>query len=308
MGLNVHFLGTGGWFPSDRRQTSCVMIPEIGVIFDAGTGFYRVRENIKTPWLDLFLSHLHDDHICGWLYLLGQLRETSVKEVDVYGRKGIGKFLACRQFCNPRFPLSIAQHEELTKIPFWTSDELFRHKTWRPRYEPYQVSGDHWLDYSYETFPSTRLNWSAELVNTPHPSGGSLAIILQISEIKEQAKEVPCWRLAYVIDTTVDLKSKRIKRLAKVLQREKELDLLILECNFANRHEELARASGHSWPAVAIDFIKEVNPRCVALTHHHALADAHGSGFMWEDVVAWEEVRKEIPHAILAEDKQIISL
>lgn len=33
------------------------MIPRIDVIFDAGTGFYRVRKNIKTPWLDVFPTH-----------------------------------------------------------------------------------------------------------------------------------------------------------------------------------------------------------------------------------------------------------
>lgn len=306
MALDVHFLGTGGWFPSDRRETSCVMIPDLGVVFDAGTGFYRVRNNIKTPWLDIFLSHLHDDHVCGMLYLLGQLRGTQAKEIDIYGRKGIGKFLSRRQFHNPRFPLSVAQHEELAKITFWTSDELFCEKIWRQGRTPYQISGDHWLDYSYDVFSSARLNWSAGMLNTPHPSGGSLAIILNITKVEERAGEMPYRRLAYVIDTTVDLHNKRVRRLAKALQG--ELDLLILECNFANRHEELARVSGHSWPAVVIDFVKEVKPRRVALTHHHALADEHGSGFMWEDQIAWEEVCKEIPHAILAEDQQIISL
>lgn len=298
MALDVCFLGTSGWFPSDRRETSCVMIPEIGVVFDAGTGFYRVRRNLKMPYLDIFISHLHDDHICGMLDLLGQLWQTNVKEVNIYGRKGIGKFLARRQFHNPRFPVSLAQHKELTGIDFWTSDKLFHDGIWRRYHEPYLISGDH----------PARFDWWAEVMNTPHPSGGSFAIILHITEIGEKAEEIPYRRLAYVIDTTVDLKNERIKRLVKALQCEEGLDLLILECNFANRHEEFARASGHSWPAVAIDFIKEVKPRRVALTHHHALAEEHGSGFMWENQIVWEEVRKEIPHAILAEDNQIISL
>lgn len=296
--MEVHFLGTGGWSPSDKRQTSCVMIPEIGVVFDAGTGFYRVRRNLKTPYLDIFISHLHDDHICGLLSLLGVLVGKSPDGITIYGRKGIGTYLDRRQFINPRFPLTRAEHEQMIGTSIFNSDILFRIEGWKKRHQAYIL--DRQNGSRYEESPWT---WQVTFVKTPHLSGGSLAFIFDITEKQTNVKS----RVVYSIDTTFDLANRKIRNLARLL-REKETDLFIMECNFANRHETLARQSGHSCPRMVIDFVEAAQPRRVALTHHHWLAEEYGSGFMWEDMIAWEEVRKEIPHAILAEDEQVFSL
>ena len=46
--MKVALLGTGAYHPNERRHTACVMLPEIGVIFDAGTSFFRVTSRLKT--------------------------------------------------------------------------------------------------------------------------------------------------------------------------------------------------------------------------------------------------------------------
>jgi len=67
--MRLVLLGTTGYHANDRRQTACLMLPAAGVVFDAGTGFYRVSEYLETDELDVFLSHVHLDHSLGLTYL-----------------------------------------------------------------------------------------------------------------------------------------------------------------------------------------------------------------------------------------------
>lgn len=60
------------------------MLPEIGVIFDAGTGMFRVRDLIQTKTLDIFLSHIHLDHCVGLTFLYDVLLDKNLDRVTVY--------------------------------------------------------------------------------------------------------------------------------------------------------------------------------------------------------------------------------
>jgi len=83
--MEFTFLGTGGYHPNDRRETSAVFLPEVGVLFDAGTGVYRLAERLRTTELDIFLSHAHLDHIVGLTFLLVPLMQNKLTEVRVHG-------------------------------------------------------------------------------------------------------------------------------------------------------------------------------------------------------------------------------
>jgi ribonuclease BN (tRNA processing enzyme) len=75
--MEVRLLGTGGWLPSDVRETSCVYVRsgEDVLLLDAGTGARRL---ITEPELldgveriRVVLSHFHFDHVFGLAALAG---------------------------------------------------------------------------------------------------------------------------------------------------------------------------------------------------------------------------------------------
>ena len=61
------------------------MLPEAGVVLDAGTGFFRVQERLETDNLDVFLSHAHLDHIIGLTFFMVPFLRGEVKTVRVHG-------------------------------------------------------------------------------------------------------------------------------------------------------------------------------------------------------------------------------
>ena len=80
--MKLQLLGTAGYHPNDQRQTACLMLPEVGVVLDAGTAFYRVRDYLCTDELDIFLTHAHLDHVVGITYLFDVLRRPKSAASD----------------------------------------------------------------------------------------------------------------------------------------------------------------------------------------------------------------------------------
>src|SRR5687768_17217531 len=83
--MKLVLLGTGGYFPTSERQTACLMLPEIGVVLDAGTGMYRVGQHLCTDRLDIFLTHAHLDHVAGLTYLVNILPREVLHRTTVRG-------------------------------------------------------------------------------------------------------------------------------------------------------------------------------------------------------------------------------
>ncbi|MBX7072761.1 MAG: MBL fold metallo-hydrolase [Pirellulales bacterium] len=83
--MKLILLGTTGYHPNDRRQTACLMLPEVGILLDAGTALYRARDYLATPELDIFLTHAHLDHIVGVTFLFDVFFERSIERCTVHG-------------------------------------------------------------------------------------------------------------------------------------------------------------------------------------------------------------------------------
>jgi ribonuclease Z len=83
--MKLLLLGTSGYHPCERRHTACLMLPEVGIVLDAGSGFFRVRRHLQTPTLDILLTHAHLDHIAGLTYLLSTIWQKPLERITVHG-------------------------------------------------------------------------------------------------------------------------------------------------------------------------------------------------------------------------------
>ena len=115
------------------------MIPELGILFDAGTGVFRARDLIETSSLQIFMTHAHADHSIGLTFFLDILHEKEVDSVEVIGEQV--KLDAIREHI-------FSEHIFPVMPPF----------TWKP------LTGD-----SHELPESGKLTW----IQQEHP-GGSL--------------------------------------------------------------------------------------------------------------------------------------
>ncbi len=104
--MKLLLLGTTGYHPNDRRQTACLMLPEIGLVFDAGTAAYRLREHLQTPSLDIFLTHAHLDHIIGLTFLFNVVDGTGIERVSVHGEPDKLKAIQEHLFSELLFPVA----------------------------------------------------------------------------------------------------------------------------------------------------------------------------------------------------------
>ena len=82
--MKLVLLGTGGYFPTSRRHTACMMLPEIGVVLDAGSGMCRLGRYLQTDRLDIFLTHVHLDHILGLTYLINVVPDEVEYQTSVH--------------------------------------------------------------------------------------------------------------------------------------------------------------------------------------------------------------------------------
>lgn len=103
--MKLVLLGTGGYYANDVRHTACLMLPEVGVVLDAGSGMFRVAEYLATDQLDVFLTHAHLDHILGLTYLLGVLPEEVQRRTNVYGIANKLDAIRSHLFAEPLFPV-----------------------------------------------------------------------------------------------------------------------------------------------------------------------------------------------------------
>lgn len=103
--MKLVLLGTGGYFANDIRHTACLMLPEVGVILDAGSGLFRATDYLATERLDIFLTHAHLDHVLGLTYLLGVLPEELQRQTVVHGAAEKLAAIRAHLFAEPLFPV-----------------------------------------------------------------------------------------------------------------------------------------------------------------------------------------------------------
>jgi ribonuclease BN (tRNA processing enzyme) len=81
------------------------MLPESGVILDAGTSFFRVAGRLQTDSVQIFLTHAHLDHIAGLTFFLVPLLRGTVKRARLYGTTRTLDAVRQHLFAEPVFPI-----------------------------------------------------------------------------------------------------------------------------------------------------------------------------------------------------------
>jgi ribonuclease BN (tRNA processing enzyme) len=138
--MRLTLLGTQGWIPTGRRETTCLAVDEGErlLLFDAGTGLRRLLEPpadalLAARELHLFLSHYHLDHVCGLAYLpailAGRRLTVHVPEMslnDVDPERGIADLI--RRPYNPRPWRDLPNIEIITEVLHAGVNEIAGHE------------------------------------------------------------------------------------------------------------------------------------------------------------------------------------
>jgi ribonuclease Z len=226
--MKLIFLGTSGYHPTERRQTSCLLLPEQGIVLDAGTGIFRLAARLMTDEADIFLTHAHLDHVAGLTYLFSVLREHPLKRLTIHGEadklKGIDEHL----FSEPIFPVKLPWEFRTLEMP-------------RKECCPGNPANNLTIDLPR----GGRLT----CFRLDHP-GGTIGFRL----------DWPRASMAYITDTTADSHADYVKIIAGV-------DLLVHECYYPDANADLAAKYGHSSISAVAAVARAASVGKLLLTH-----------------------------------------
>lgn len=99
-------LGTTGFHPNERRHTSAYLLPEVGVLLDAGTGVFRLADHLATNALQVFLSHAHLDHVVGLSFLIETFGVEAPDQVTIHAEADKLDSIKSHLFAPHLFPIT----------------------------------------------------------------------------------------------------------------------------------------------------------------------------------------------------------
>ncbi len=251
--------GTAGYHPCEQRQTSCYYVPDLALSLDAGTGIFR---------------------------LTAELRRAPRASIDILLSHAHLDHVAGLTFLLDTLAVTEVQHirvighpEKLQAIQDHLYNELIFPVEPRMEFVPLRIESGH--SGGKQSFQNNGIDYRIQWMNLDHP-GGSLGYILE-----SMGK-----RLAYITDTTGTVDSPYVDNL-------NDIDLLLHECNFDDKHRELAIKTGHSWQSAVVDLVARCRPKQTYLIHHNPLAELMNCPLSVGP-------RENALRIAIAEDKQVI--
>lgn len=232
--MRLVLLGSGGFLPTETAQTACYLLPEVGLLLDAGSGLYRLAESMQGPELDIYLSHAHADHTSGLDYVFASFFKWEVNraaqplnEATITGlveRAGAARAQTCIHA--DEATLQVVQ----SKYAYWPFQ-------WHPLQSPEAVRCGGWLT-SFLLEGGTqgyRLDW-------------------------------PGHSLAYITDTVASPTAAYVEKIAGV-------DVLLHDCQGAERHAGLLTKIGHSHLTAVVQVAARAQVKRLVLIHHAPLKE-----------------------------------
>ena len=125
--LSIIFLGTGGSWPTVKRNVSSIAIKRAGevILFDCGEGTQRQFQKSCLSYMQIskiFITHFHGDHFLG---LPGLIQTMQLNDRDlplyIYGPKGINRLLEqilSLGYFKPNYPIISQEIDEVDVLDF----------------------------------------------------------------------------------------------------------------------------------------------------------------------------------------------
>jgi ribonuclease BN (tRNA processing enzyme) len=232
--MKIVLLGTNGYGPSNDGHTACFMLPELGIVLDAGSGLFRIADYLQTPRLDIYLSHAHMDHIIGLTFLWGALLNKVAQETDT---DKLADFASLEKKTN----------EMAKNICIYATESVFKGVEERLGL---------WSD----------MNWKTLAEKQPLPENGTLSHF-------PLEHGVPCFgfrldwpghSLAYVTDTIAG-------RDAPYLEHLRGVDLLLHDSYLPDMWSDFARTTSHSHTSAAAQVAAHAGVKRLLLIHHNTI-------------------------------------
>lgn len=228
-------LGTNGLHPNEDGRTACYMIPELGIVLDAGSGLYRISKYMQTSELVIYLTHSHTDHFIGLPDCLnGAIRKKIFIESEL-------------RICD----------ENMRIIFDLVKEFLNRVRVCAPEITLGEV-------LKYPELPD--VNWCTMEVKDLLPGDGVITYFPLEHTIKCFGFRLdwPGHSLAYVTDTIARPESPYIEKI-------KGVNVLLHECYMPDSLSNVSEQLGHSHTSAVAQVAAEAQVKRLVLIHHNTL-------------------------------------
>jgi len=264
----VIFLGTGGSWPTVKRNVSAIAVKRGGeiLLFDCGEGTQRQIQRSGLSYMQIksiFISHFHGDHFLGLPGLIQTMQLNDRKEpLTIYGPRGISRIVEIVKnlgYFRPSYEIVGKDVDE--------GDEIrFDGYSVRPFRVEHNVPA---LGYVLEEdMRPGRFN-KKKALELGIPEGPLFGRLQRGESIKLKDGRVitpdmvlgpprPGRKVVYTGDT---------KPCNKVVEFARNADLLIHDATFLSDLEDVAIEYGHSTARQAAEIAKEANVDRLVLTH-----------------------------------------
>ena len=266
--LSVIFLGTGGSWPTVKRNVSSVAVKrgsEI-LLFDCGEGTQRQFQKSNLSYMQIskiFITHFHGDHFLGLAGLIQTMQLNDRKEpVYIYGPRGMNKLMSqilTLGYFRPAYQIISRELEDGEKVDF----------------EEYSV---HALQANHNV---PALVYSVEENKRPGKFNKPKALKLGIPEgpLFSQLQHGQTVTLANGKKITPDMilgpsrTGRKIvitgdtKPYAKLAEFSKGADVLVHDATFDSELEDIAGQYGHATAYQAAEIAKKAKVEKLFLTH-----------------------------------------
>jgi len=296
MSIRVVFLGTSGSVPTLKRSLPSVVVqcPRELWMFDCGENTQRQMMGAKVSFhkkLNVFLTHLHGDHVLGLPGVLQTMALMDRKEpVAVYGPSGIRNFLVCTQETlnfGLTFPVEINEIQSEGTIIEEENYTLTAAKS-NHAVESYAYA------FTEKPRPGKFYPKKAQALEVPlgelwSKLQSGQEITLPNGKVVKPSDVMGVPRAGRKIVYTGD--TRPFEAFAKFAA---DADLVIHESTFDDALAEKAALDGHSTPSQAAQEAKAANAKQLVLTHISArYPDA---------TLLLEQAKKVFANTVIAED------